>query len=73
VGGGGGNRRRPAPLIAFIGGGGEVEVALQLFALHIYAVLFLVPLSPFLHSAVEASFDIKKARGKPYTMTVIIL
>ncbi len=34
------------PLITFIGGERE-GVALQLFALHMHAVLFLVPLSPF--------------------------
>jgi hypothetical protein len=42
--------------------GGE-GVALQLFTLHIFVVLFLVPLSPFLYTAAEASFDIKRLVG----------
>jgi hypothetical protein len=45
---------------------GERGVTLQLCALHIYVVLFPVPLFLFLRSAVEASFDIKKACEKPY-------
>ncbi len=50
VGGGAGNEARAAASViasGWGGGGGGVEVALQLFALHIYVVLFLVPLSPF--------------------------
>jgi hypothetical protein len=49
-GGGAGNEVRAAASViasGWGGGGGGVEVALHLFALHIYVVLFLVPLSPF--------------------------
>jgi hypothetical protein len=53
-GGGGGNEARAAASVIASGWGGGVEVALQLFAPHI------------LHSAVKASFHIKKACGKPY-------
>ncbi len=42
---------------------------MQLFALHIYVVLFLVHLSPFLHTAAEASFDIKRLVGSR-TLTI---
>jgi hypothetical protein len=48
---GGGGRKRGASSCPryriWMGGGGGEEAALQLFALHMYVVLFLVPLSPF--------------------------
>jgi hypothetical protein len=54
--------RREQAASVITSGWGE-GVALQLFAFHIYVVLFLVPLSPFLHSAAEASFDKKRLVG----------
>ena len=45
--GGGETRREQLPPLSHLDGGGGVEAALQLFALHMYVVLFLVPLSPF--------------------------
>jgi hypothetical protein len=48
VGGGGvETRSEQLPPLSHLDGGGGAEAALQLFALHMYVVLFLVPLSPF--------------------------
>jgi hypothetical protein len=75
VGGKGGGQTQLASLITFTaggcdggrGGGREQIRPCTRCSLHAFSLTLCLSFS-YLHSAVEASFDTKKACGKPYTL-----